>query len=521
MGVLRDPPASVLDARGPGSVSDRPLRGQGPHHGHAARRLGLSREALRRRRAAAEGALAHSGIAGHGGRMRPKRREETNPHVVEGPFPPTEPATSSPDGPDDRDMRRERIVYDGITNLPIHPFETPERADERIENLGVIYLQVGKFFGFEELFGWEQYDQVLASVSDGLQDDVRTSRLSPHVHAIRFSGADGFFILYNLPAPGRGRPPVDLQEEGARLRAGVVRRLRQTLDGPTGDLVSILVSSLMAPDNPRVRPSRHVVRTLQEAVKIVAQRQTHERLELYSRLKSVIGGRQLRPAFQPVRRLSDGGIMGYEALIRGPQGSTLEPPTVLFAVAHENEMDVELETLCLETIFAGIPRAVGEKRLFVNASAMLLRHPVFLDRRNLEAINRSHADVVVEISEKEMVRDYASFQDVLEQVRRAKMRIAIDDAGSGYSGLETILHLKPDYIKVADSLVRHIDGDPIKREIIASLDAIGKRIGAALVAEGIEIEAERKALVELGVEFGQGYLLGKPSFQVSARSTRA
>ena len=453
--------------------------------------------------------------------MRAKRRTD----VIEVPFPPVEDeaeaeAPSPPESLEELNLRRERIVYDGITNLPIHPFETPERVDERIENLGVIYLQVGKFFGFEELFGWESYDRVLASVSDGLQDDVGTSRLAPYVRAIRFSGADGFFVLYDLPPAGRGRSPVDLHEEAARLRAGVVRRLRQTLDGPTTDLVSILVSSLSAADNPRVRPSRHQVRTLQEAVKIVAQRQTHERLELFNGLKSVIGGKQLRPAFQPVRRLADGGIMGYEALIRGPQGSTLEPPTVLFAVAHENEMDVELETLCLETIFAGLPKAVGEKRLFVNASAMLLRHPVFLDQRNLAAINRSHGDVVVEISEKEMVRDYASFQDVLDTVRRARMRIAIDDAGSGYSGLETILHLKPDYIKVADSLVRKIHADPIKREILASLEAIGKRIGATLVAEGIEVEPERKALVELGIEFGQGYLLGKPAFQVSGRSSR-
>ena len=84
--------------------------------------------------------------------------------------------------------------------------------------------------------------------------------------------------------------------------------------------------------------------------------------------------------------------MGYEALIRGPQGSTLEPPTVLFAVAHENEMDVELETLCLETIFAGIPRAVGDKRLFVNASAMLLRHPVFLEGRYDTGFIEQHMD---------------------------------------------------------------------------------------------------------------------------------
>ena len=447
--------------------------------------------------------------------MRVKR--ETRPDAL--PAALDETGASGAEGLEE--LRRARIFYDGVTGLPIHPFETPERIDERIDHLGVIYLQIGKFFGFEELFGWEHYDRVLAAVSEVLQDDVRASRLAPHVHSIRFSGADGFFILYALPPPGRGRIPVSLEEEASRLRTSVGRRLRQTFEGQTADYITILGSSLTAADNARVRPSRHIVRTLQEAVKIVMQRQTNEKLELFAGLKSVIGRRQLRPAFQPVRHLPDGAIMGYEALIRGPHGTSLELPTVLFAVAHENEMDVELETLCLEMIFANLPRAVGERRLFVNASAMLLRHPIFLDERNLAAINRSHGDVVVEISEKEMVRDYDSFQEVLQLVRKANMKIAIDDAGSGYSGLEAILHLKPDFIKVADSLVRNLHNDPIKREIITSLATIGNRIGASLIAEGIEVEAERKTLVDLDIAFGQGFLLGRPSFQVSARSSRA
>jgi EAL domain-containing protein (putative c-di-GMP-specific phosphodiesterase class I) len=182
-------------------------------------------------------------------------------------------------------------------------------------------------------------------------------------------------------------------------------------------------------------------------------------------------------------------------------------------------MDVELETLCLETIFAHLPRPVGARQLFVNASSTLLRHPVFLDERNLKAINRSHADVVVEISEKEVVGDYSSFGEILERIRASNLKIAIDDAGSGYSGLETILYLRPDYIKVADSLVRNLEGDPIKREIIASLAAIGQRIGATLIAEGIERDEERQALVELAIPYGQGFLLGRPSFQVANRGS--
>jgi EAL domain-containing protein (putative c-di-GMP-specific phosphodiesterase class I)/GGDEF domain-containing protein len=413
-------------------------------------------------------------------------------------------------------MRRDRVIYDGVTGLPIHPFDDPERAHERIAHLAVIYLQIGKFFGFEELYGWELYDRVLVVVSQGLRADVEASRFAPHLYSIRYSGSDGFYVLYSMPAPGRGRGP-SLENEAARLQGNAVKRLRTAFGGTAVDLMTVHASSLVASDNPRVRSSRHVVRQLSEAVKIVSQRQTREKLDLCVQLKRVIGQKQLRPAFQPLRHLSDDEVIGWEALIRGPQGTPFERPNVLFAVAQENDMEVELETLCLETIFRGLPRGIGTRRLFVNASSTLLRHPVFLDERNLTAINRSHGDVVIEISEKEMV-DYSSFGDILAAVRGAGLKIAIDDAGSGYSGLEAILNLRPDYIKVADSLVRRLETDPIKREIITSLASIGRRIEATLVAEGIEREEEREALIELGVEYGQGFLLGRPAFQISARA---
>ena len=415
-------------------------------------------------------------------------------------------------------LRQERLVYDGVTGLPVHPFEDPARmsAVERIEHLGVIYLQIGKFFGFEELHGWEQYDRILLAVANGLREDTAASRFCDYLLSIRFSGSDGFYVLFDLPAQARGRYGPALEEEAARFHANAVRRLREAF-GTTVDLMSVHVSSLTAQDNPRTRPSRHLVRTLAEAAKIVTQKQTREKIDLYSALKGIIGSKKLKPTYQPVCRLSDGAVVGYEALIRGPQGSALERPNALFAVARENDLGVELESLCLELIFAKLPAAVAARRLFVNASSTLLRHPVFLNPRNLIAINRSHPDVVLEISEKEVVGDYTSFRDTLEIVRQSNLKIAIDDAGSGYSGLETILYLKPDYLKVADSLVRNLEADPIKQEIIASLASIGRRIDATLVAEGIEQEEERLALLALGVEYGQGFLLGRPSSQVPAR----
>lgn len=414
-------------------------------------------------------------------------------------------------------LRRDRVIYDGVTGLPIHPFDDPQRAHERIERMGVIYLQIGKFFGFEELYGWELYDRVLVVVANGIREDVATSRLAPQVFSIRYSGADGFYVLYSLAPPGRGRPAPILENEAERLQSNAEKRLRTAFGGTAVDLMTVHASSLTTFDNAQVRSSRHLVRQIAESVKIVSQRQTREKLDLCAALKRLLGQKQLRAAFQPLRHLSDDVVIGWEALIRGPHGTPFEAPNVLFAVARENGMEVELETLCLETIFGSLPRAVASRRLFVNASPSLLCHPVFLDERNLTGINRSHKDVVIEISEKEMV-DYSSFGGILSTVRGAGLKIAIDDAGSGYSGLEAILQLKPDYIKVADSLVRRLEDDPIKREIITSLASIGRRIDATVVAEGIERAEEKDALLSLGIEYGQGYLLGRPSFQVSTRA---
>lgn len=417
-------------------------------------------------------------------------------------------------------LRTERLAYDSVTGLPIHPFEHPDRvgAIEDAKRLGVMYVQIGRFFGFEELYGWEQYDRVLAAVSAGLREDVAASSLAPRLISMRYSGSDGFYLIFSLAPEESGR---QLEEEAARFQRSAIRRLRQAFGGTTVDLMNVYVSTLVATGDPRVRPARHLVRTLAEAVRIVSHRQTRERRDLFAALKDLLGTKRLRPAFQPVRRLPGGLVVGYEALIRGPQGSPLEQPSVLFAVAHENDMDLELETLCLETIFGKVPRGLAGRCLFVNASATLLRHPVFLDERHLKELNRSHADIVIEISEKEMVGDYASFRDVLKRVRAANIRIAIDDAGSGYSGLEAILYLRPNYIKIADSLVRNLEQDPIKREIIASLASIARQIDASVIAEGIERPDECDALVRLGIPYGQGFLLGRPSFHVASRSRDA
>jgi EAL domain-containing protein (putative c-di-GMP-specific phosphodiesterase class I) len=406
-------------------------------------------------------------------------------------------------------LRLESLLNDAITGLTLHPFA--DLKGERVANLGVVYVQLGRFAGVESLYGWELYDRILRVTAASLREDVALSPLAPGLLTMSFNGSDGVFVLFDLARRAPGRRGITLEAEAARLRQGVGRRLKQALGRSAVDLMYIHATALVIPDDPRVRPSRQVMRALAEATRLADTRETGEKKALVERLKALLSARKLRAVFQPIVGVESGEVLGYEALIRGPAGHELEMPDELFAVAREGDLVLELESLCIETVFSSLPRAARGKRLFVNASARLLTHSVFLDDRNLAEMGRAHADVVLELSEKEVVFNYPAFRDVVGRLRAAGFGFAIDDAGSGYSGLESIVQLRPEYVKVAHTLVSGLDEDRIKREIVGSLSALGKRIDAELIAEGIETPGELESLRGLGVPWGQGFLLGRPA----------
>jgi EAL domain-containing protein (putative c-di-GMP-specific phosphodiesterase class I) len=119
--------------------------------------------------------------------------------------------------------------------------------------------------------------------------------------------------------------------------------------------------------------------------------------------------------------------------------------------------------------------------------------------------------MVLEITEHEAIEDYAALATALEELRTLGVRIAIDDAGAGFASLRHTLLLRPDMLKVDISLTRDIDEDRAKRALTSALISFADEMGMAIVAEGIETEAELETLVSLGVPFGQGYYLAKPA----------
>lgn len=416
---------------------------------------------------------------------------------------------SSVEVPEIERLRLESLLHDAVTGLTLHPFA--DLKGERVANLGVVYIQLGRFAGVESLYGWELYDRILRVTAASLREDITASPLAPGLLAMSFNGSDGVFLLFDVARRAPGRRGVTLEAEAARLRQGVGRRLKQALGRSAVDLMHIYATALVVPDDPRVRPSRQVMRALAEAARLADARESGEKKSFVERLKALLSAKRLRAVFQPIVGVTSGEVLGYEALIRGPAGHELEMPDELFAVAREGDLLLELESLCVETVFSSLPGAARKKRLFVNASARLLTHSVFLDDRNLAEMGRVHGDIVLELSEKEVVFNYPAFREVVGRLRAAGFGFAIDDAGSGYSGLESIVQLRPEYVKVAHTLVAGLDEDRIKREIVGSLAALGERIDAELIAEGVETRGELESLRGLGVPWGQGFLFGRPA----------
>ena len=118
--------------------------------------------------------------------------------------------------------------------------------------------------------------------------------------------------------------------------------------------------------------------------------------------------------------------------------------------------------------------------------------------------------LVVELTEHVPVEDYGALEAAVSTLRARGLRLAVDDTGAGYAGFRHLLGLRPEIVKLDLSLTQGIDGDPVRRALASALVRFTADTGAHLIAEGIETEAELGTLRDLGVEWGQGFLLGRP-----------
>lgn len=216
---------------------------------------------------------------------------------------------------------------------------------------------------------------------------------------------------------------------------------------------------------------------------------------------------QPRLVFQPIVDLARGVVAGYEALARfdGPVSAT---PDRWFAAAAAVGLGPALESRVVRAVLKARDDLPVNCFLTVNVSPRALTTgPVmdeFLEGGEL-------AGLFVELTEEQAITDPEAMRRDLARLRERGALIALDDAGSGYSGLQRLLALRPDLVKLDRSLIDGIDTDEAKLACVEMLGVLAARLDAWLLAEGVETPGELAALVKLGVPLAQGYLLGKPA----------
>ena len=227
-------------------------------------------------------------------------------------------------------------------------------------------------------------------------------------------------------------------------------------------------------------------------------------------LEVLQSGRGFRTFAQPILDLRTGVITGYELLTRGP-GGALESPADIFLMSSENNILTSVDLHCVKRNVGWARDHLDRGRFHVNLfpttildtpAARLLA--VFGDPGLLRHF-------CVEISEQQFIGDPQYLRPHVEELRREGARIALDDVGFGRSSLESLLLLEPDTVKLDKSVVNGAANDAAQRRTLQRLVHVIRGIDADIVAEGIETEADRDLLLDLGVEFGQGYLFGRPS----------
>jgi EAL domain-containing protein (putative c-di-GMP-specific phosphodiesterase class I) len=209
-------------------------------------------------------------------------------------------------------------------------------------------------------------------------------------------------------------------------------------------------------------------------------------------------------AFQPIVGLETGTVAGYEALARFPGAAG---PDAWFAAAAEVGVAAELEALAIHKALAAVPLLPPDTFLTVNVSPHLLGTTPVQDAL---ATRPDLHRVVVELTEHTPVDDLVSLQRQSDALRARGALIALDDAGSGYSGLQQMAALRPQMVKLDRALVADADADPVRRALAEMVGEFAGRIDAWLLAEGVETAAELAAFAQLGVPLAQGWLLGRP-----------
>lgn len=381
-------------------------------------------------------------------------------------------------------------------------------------SLSAIYINCSNICKIEKHFGKKVYVDILKKIREILQDlKGKTVRKNDLLVSLEKEG-DEFMIFFSKKREDRDFFPSDLEDPCERITDLLNYNVSPITFPYLRGRPKIIVGYAIIIHNPMIREEKLIHKLIDDAKHMSSYREFKERMRNKEKLQELILKQSIRTFFHPIVDLDANSIIGYEALTRGPEGTEYENPYILFDIAEETELLFELDRLCRKK---GLENSRGLKpglKLFLNCLPSAVLDPMFKGdylKKVLNDLKLSAGNVVLEFTEREAIEQFDLFKESVQYYKDVGFAIAVDDTGAGYSSLETVVELNPQYIKLDLSIVRGIDQNILKQELIKAVVGLSKQMNATVIAEGIETREELNTLKKIGITTGQGFFFAKPS----------
>ncbi|HET9480275.1 MAG TPA: EAL domain-containing protein, partial [Candidatus Polarisedimenticolia bacterium] len=407
-------------------------------------------------------------------------------------------------------LRLKGAVYDPNTDLLASParMESVRALFHRTRSVGVVHVEIDPLSRVETVYGWQVLDCYLKKVAEELATACR--ELLPAESILCQTGIHAARFLLFVPT-NRAEPFVSLatlEETCLLLEARLSRRFSGAEFRSMTPRPSFCVGASTIVEHPFYRLERQIYHGIDEARQAGLKGEARERARHHAELKRIIRDQRIETLFQPIVELATGRIIGYEAFTRGPRNSAFESPSSLFQVSREVGMSGELDLMCQRAALRRARKLSTGDKLFINALPASLLDPGFREGLLAELPDGfpiSRRDIILEIADRDSVDDAVNFGSEVTELRARGFGMSIDDVGKVSSSLESLAEVKPDYIKVDHSIIRNIDKNLIKQEMLRSLCEVARGMNTQVIAVGIETVEERDAVIRCGAPLGQGY----------------
>ncbi len=406
------------------------------------------------------------------------------------------------------------LLYDDLTDLPTVPLLLGRirRMLRESQQLGLLSISILQNDRVSQALGWHGYEALIRNIAGFLSAMRRVAlRRDDQLGEVMISG-NAFVILLSPPRGAKVVSYDDVDKVRRRIGSRLMRYVRDTLPPEVQEGFGFFIGCAVLVQERTARFERLVYAALEEAFADSLQERRKEQRDEALGLKEILRSGNIQIFYQPVVDLLQRRVLGYEALTR-PSGEAFEGPDRLFKAAYDHDLVWKLERLCRERALRGAAGLPHDQLLFLNTEPDTIHDPALRSESILQLIREvalSPNRIVLEMTEHAAVRDLATLRQVLNYYQFLGFRLAVDDVGSGYSGLKSIAEIKPDFLKIDMALIRDIHEHPIKQDLTSTIVRFSSQSGITLIAEGVETAQELRCLRSLGVRYAQGYHFARP-----------